>query len=366
MRILILGLDNSILDKESRLAKRAVEYGELVEKYIVVVPAKKNEVVKLSDNVLAYGIESKSKIKGLIGIYFLGSKLIKKENFDIISAQDQYYLGFVALKLARKFRLGLEIQVHGFEKFRGLRKLIAKYILPKANAVRVVSKRLKKKLIGEFNIKEEVITVVSIHLELQTSNNELPIKDIKDKFIFLTVGRLVAVKNIDMQIRAMKEVVKKYPRSELWIVGEGKERSNYELQIINYKLQNNIKLLGWHENLEKFFLESDIFMLTSDSEGWGLVIIMAANYGLPIIMTDVGCAGEVIKNRESGIVISVGNQRKLEEAMIELIEDKELRGALGENASFAVKKLLSKKEVMELYKKSWQKVIKNKNERTRK
>ena len=64
------------------------------------------------------------------------------------------------------------------------------------------------------------------------------------------------------------------------------------------------------------------FLLTSNYEGWGLAIIEAASFGLPIIMTDVGCAGEIIKNEESGIIIPVGDKKALAAAMTKLIQNK--------------------------------------------
>lgn len=361
MRILNLGLDNSILDKNSKLAERAAEYGKLVQEYIVIAPAEKDEETALPGNVKIYGVKSGNKIIGLLKIYKLAKKIIVGKNIDVISVQDQYYLGFVALKLAKKFKLGLEIQVHGFEKYKGPRKIIAKYILPRANSVRVVSRRLKKRMIDEFGVKEGRITIAPIFLEFATRNVEHITRN-DGKFVFLTVGRLVPVKNIGMQIEAMAEVIKKYPNAGLWIIGDGIEKE--KLKAKSYlptgqagKLQANIKLLGWQNDLEKFYNQADAFLLTSHSEGWGLAVVEAASYGLPIIMTDVGCAGEVIKDGESGIVIPISEQRKLEEAMIKLIEDGNFRKKLGEGARGAVKKLLNKEETLNLYKKSWEKAL---------
>lgn len=355
MRILVLGLDNSILDKNSKLAKRAVEYGELVEKYRVIVPAKKNEEVVLSDKVKAHGVKAKNKICGLIKICALAKKLLKKEEYNIVSTQDQYYLGFVAYKLAKKFKKGMEIQVHGFERYSGLRKIIAKFILPRANAVRCVSQRLKRQLMDEFGVREDRITVVPIFSERITRNVERVTRN-DGKFIFLTVGRLVPVKNIKMQIEVMAEISRKLKvesrRPELWIIGEGPEKE--KLKTTSYKLQANVKFLGWQNNLVEFYSQADAFLLTSNSEGWGLAAIEAASFGLPIIMTDVGCAGEVIRDNESGMIIPVGDQKKLEEAMLKLIENLDLRKKLGDGALEAVKNLPSKQDILNLYKKSWE------------
>ena len=166
MKILNLGIDNSVLDKNSKLAKRAVAYGGLVEKYIIIVPFAEGKIVDLSEKVKVFGVKTKNKVFGFIKIYNLAKRLMKKEKINLISVQDQYYLGFMSLRLAKKFKIGLEIQVHGFEKYGGLRKVIAKYILPRANAVRCVSLRLKKELISEFRVKENNITVAQIFVDI--------------------------------------------------------------------------------------------------------------------------------------------------------------------------------------------------------
>ncbi|PLX25325.1 hypothetical protein C0580_02760 [Candidatus Parcubacteria bacterium] len=62
MKILSLGLDKTILDKDSKLAHRAKAYGELVDKYVVLVPYQENKKVELSEKVLAYGVKSTNKI----------------------------------------------------------------------------------------------------------------------------------------------------------------------------------------------------------------------------------------------------------------------------------------------------------------
>jgi glycosyltransferase involved in cell wall biosynthesis len=365
MRILNLGLDSSILNKNSALAKRAVEYGALVEKYIIITPAKENKIVQLSDQVVAHGVKSKNKILGLFKIYYLAKKLIIKNNIGVVSVQDQYYLALIGLKLARKFNKGLEIQVHGFEKYGGLRKLIAKYVLPRADSVRVVSQRLKNRLMGEFKVRGEKIMVVPIFVNIKSKVKSQKSKvENKDKFIFLTVGRLVSVKNIGMQIEAMAEVIKnlelRIKNYELWIVGDGEERKILEKLCYELRVASCVKFFGWQDNLDKFYRQADVFLLTSHSEGWPLVILEAANYGLPIIMTDVGSAGELIINNESGIVMPANDEIKLKEAMIDLIENNELRKKLGEGAMQAVSNLPRKEQILELYKKSWELALKNK------
>ncbi|MFH0955626.1 MAG: glycosyltransferase family 4 protein [Candidatus Falkowbacteria bacterium] len=364
LKILSLGLDNSILDKFSALARRVIEYGELVEKYTVIVPNKKNENFGLSENVKTYGSGGGNKIAQFIKIYNLAKKLLREEKYDVITVQDQYYLALIGLYLSKKFKVGLEIQIHGFEKYGGLRKLIAKYVLARAGAVRCVSQRLKSRLVNEFKIKEEKITVVPIFVDNSLSFQETEKRGnpIPGKLIFFTAGRLVPVKNIGLQIEAMAEAVKKYPYTELWIAGDGPEKENLKFKIYDLKLSGNVRLLGKKikEELEEIYDQADVFMLTSNAEGWPLVIVEAANHGSPIIMTDVGSAGELIINNESGLIIPIGDKEKLVEAMLKMIEDEGLKKKIGVNAKLAASRLPGKEKILELYKKSWDKAAINK------
>ena len=384
MKILNISLDKNILSpqgsangasgipsagkKDFAVQKRILEYGELVEQYDVIVLGDQNNSFNLSEKVKILSVSAGNKVLGFLRLKLLVWKTLRKEKYDLITVQDSYFIGFLALQMARVFKIGLEIQVHGFEKFQGIRKIISKYVLKRADSVRVVSERLKKEMIEEFQVKENKIVVIPIYVELETrsiasvQNEIVETQDLasaknNDNFIFLTVGRLVPVKNIEIQIDAVANLKDKFKNIELWIIGDGPERKDYELRIKKYGLEDRIKLLGYQNDLDKFYKQADVFLLTSNSEGYGMVIVEAANHGLPIIMTDVGCAGEFIKNEESGIVIDAKNRDFLEKAMIRLIENEDLRMRLGKNAQNSIKNLLNKEETLNLYKKSWEKAI---------
>ena len=86
-----------------------------------------------------------------------------------------------------------------------------------------------------------------------------------------------------------------------------------------------------------------------------MAVIEAASFDLPIIMTDVGCAGEVIKNEESGLIIPIGDRQSLVRAMEILLRDESLRQRIGDGARQAAAALPSKQEILNLYLASWQK-----------
>ena len=82
--------------------------------------------------------------------------------------------------------------------------------------------------------------------------------------------------------------------------------------------------------------------------------------GCPVVMTDVGCAGEVIQSGKSGLVVPVGGKTELVEAMLKIIKDASLRKSLAQNAKLAVARLPSKEQTLALYKKLWELAVANK------
>ncbi|KKQ27892.1 MAG: Glycosyltransferase [Candidatus Magasanikbacteria bacterium GW2011_GWC2_37_14] len=359
MRILSLSLDRNLFDSQSAVAERTLSYGSLVNLYHVIVQDKKDNVLNLSEQVIVFGSGGSNKIWRFFKIYHLVCDLSKKFKYDIITTQDQYYLGFLALILSKKLRLGLEVQVHGWDNFWGLRYLLARIVLPRAKTIRTVGERSSKKLVG-LGISNQKIVVVPIftdYLNFLVANKQ---KSNSEKFVFLTVGRLVKVKNIQQQILCFAQLSKQFRNIELRIVGDGPERNKLEKIVANLNLKDKILFTGWlnGNELNREYENANCFLLTSKNEGWGLVIVEAANYSLPIIMTDVGCAGEFIKDGENGLVIEINNNELLLKKMKEILENKDLAFKLGQAAQHSVVTMPSKEETLALYKKSWVRALK--------
>lgn len=359
MKILSLSLDNGVAKTDSVLARRTCEYGDLVDAYYVIVPDKNNGELELSPKVRVYRVAGAIKPFQLYKIFIQAKAILKKDKFDIITVQDAYYLALIGWILAIKYGLGLELQIHGFEKFSFSRERLAKFILRRADSIRAVSQRLKKNLENEFGVKPEKITVVPVYADIKKTEFSSPGKNKNGGIIFLSVGRLVAGKRVDLQIRAVARLINEFPDIKLWVVGAGPERKKLENLVKNFRLEKNVEFFGFQEDLAKYYSRADIYVLTSDSEGWGLSVIEAAAFGLPIIMTDVGCAGEIIINGKSGLIIPAGSLRGLAEAIPLLINDSKLRETLGRGAKESLKQLLTKEETSRLYKKSWEKALIN-------
>jgi len=303
------------------LDKKANEIGSPVQRRLAALAAEAGEIEVITPN---------DAIRKL--------SLFFRKRFDLISVQDTAYFALFAYLIARICGIPFEVQVHGFEKFSGLRRLIAGFVLKYADKIRVVSERLKEEVKKVWGIKDNKIYILSVYVQNippRLASRDTPPqlrRGLNGEFIFLTVGRLVPVKNIGMQIRAFAKIADEFPNARLRIVGDGPERPALQLTTDNLHLTSRIIFEGQQKDMARFYQNSDAFILTSDSEGWGVAIVEAAAHGLPIVMTDVGCAGEFIKNGENGIVIPVGNENALVSAIKRLISDEPFRFRLGASA----------------------------------
>lgn len=350
MKILMLGSDAKILDENSFARKRMEKYAEYLDKLYIVLAIKKSET-----NQKSKIINSKMQIYIAMGYFlrffrtlFICGKILRNEKIDLITAQDIEH-GSISFILSRFFGVPFEQQIHTdigsiyFWKhsFKNkLRYLLAKILLFKSSCVRVVSKRIKNFLVQNLKINESKIAVIPIIPNISPGHSE-PKNFPEFEKIILVVSRLNSEKNVSLAINAFAEVVKIYPRIGLIIVGGGPEEKNLKSQISNFKIEDKVRFEGFQNNLAPYYKAAGIFLLTSWYEGWAMSVVEAMFYGLPIVMTDVGCAGEAVKNGENGIVVKPGDKVEIINSLNGLLSDQELIQKISRNNQIAAEQFLN-------------------------
>ena len=142
---------------------------------------------------------------------------------------------------------------------------------------------------------------------------------------FVAVGRLEAQKGFDILIKSFVEVVDKHPDAMLKIYGSGGEERNLNKLIRLSGLSEHVALVGPTKNISCAYINSDFFVLSSRFEGFGLVIIEAQAHGLPVVSFDCPRGpSEIIRDRENGLLVENGSIDALANAMLELLNDRQL------------------------------------------
>ncbi|MFA5124400.1 MAG: glycosyltransferase [Patescibacteria group bacterium] len=370
MKVLNLGTDKGVFVSSSPVTRRLIEYGVMTDAYDIIVPATPAQEIKLSEKVTAYGTGGGNRLAALFNMYRLAKKLFRQNNYDVITVQDPFELSLMGLLLARKFKSALNIQEHGDffsatywrneNPINFCRYYLGRWLIKRADSVRAVSERIKDTLVNDLHIAEDKIVVVPVYVkpEKQFSETKPEIFGrLVGKTVFLTMARLVKQKNLPLLIRAFATVARQLPEAVLLIVGRGPEKDKLAQQIKESGLEDKIFLIGWTDNIYDYYNSADSYVLSSDYEGWGMVIIEAASCGLAVVMTDVGCAGEVLKDGVSALITPVGDEEKLADAMKKIIQNIGLRRQLSQSAESAINILPGREENLALYLKSWQTAI---------
>ncbi|HEY4511364.1 MAG TPA: glycosyltransferase [Candidatus Paceibacterota bacterium] len=386
MNVISIGSDRNIFKEGSAVRARTRLYGTLVNELHIVVfntgrttddPAFKEE--KIAENVWLYPTNSRNRWHYIFDAIRVGKRIIKERNLNqrdsLVTVQDPFESGMVGSALKKTGKVRLHVQIHTdflspyFVKHSVLnmmRVMIAGRVLRSADAVRVVSERIKRALIHDvwFKIHDKKITVLPILVDAEKIENEVPSFDLCKKYpefetIILMASRLEPEKDIATALQAFAAVVNKFPKTGLVIVGSGSELAALERMTHNLRLTNSVRFEGWQENLASYYASADIVLSTSSYEGYGMSLVEAALSGSAIVTTDVGIAGEVFVDAESAFVCGVNDSKCLVGALLELVANKEKRETFAVAAYRAARSHVISKEAYTLrYQESWREALK--------
>ncbi len=186
-------------------------------------------------------------------------------------------------------------------------------------------------------------------------------RDLAEKEILLSVGRFVERKGFDWFLsQVFPKILKKHNNVVYLVVGKGKIENKMKQIIKEKNLDKNVFLLGEVENklLQEVFACSDIFVMPNikikgDMEGFGIVAIEAASYGLPVIASNLEGIKDAIKNEKNGILVEERNSEKYQKILIDLLENKEKREKLGNGAKNYTEQNLSWNKIIKKYQKEY-------------
>lgn len=329
MRTVMISLDKSILDMNSRTATRLIAYGEK-QPLFIIVPSRLKQTVVLSANVTAYGSGGRNKLAQFWNMYGVAEQIMKKELVTSITAQDPFFTGLLGVWLKQQFRLPLEVQLHGdfygsdYYKKHGwksrLMHSLGKYILCRADKIRVVGERVKRSVIS-LNIPEEKIIVRPVPVPAEAIAAYQPKLDLREKYpgydkIFLALGRLDPVKNLGWLLETFAGIVRQKPNCFLLIVGDGKESGRLEQKVRALGLGSSVRFEPFTADPWSYIRTADCLLFPSLSEGYGLVVMEAVASGTPVVMTDVGVANYEVQAGPKVTIVPVNDKEKFIQAML--------------------------------------------------
>lgn len=151
-------------------------------------------------------------------------------------------------------------------------------------------------------------------------------------FVIGAVGQLRLEKNHVELVELMIRLRAKYPHVRLAIVGHGPERSALDKAVAASGCSDRIALLGQVSDIRAVLKRFDVFVLPSISETFSNAVLEAMATATPVVLSDTGGSREMVRHGDDGYIYEQGNIDELQAHVQKLIDDRQLRGTLGDSA----------------------------------
>ena len=256
-------------------------------------------------------------------------KALSSLSYDLLIVQGSLFSNFIPSFAWKKnnvivcehghYDMGTNIGLHAMGRNKAVK-----------NARAIVSLTELDRDVYQSHCKNDVIVkaIPNQYIELDFE----PIYNVDSKTI-VSCGRLDNIKQFDQVVNTAKNVITKYPNWKWCIYGDGPNKELLQKQIDDHGLHEKVILCG-HENNKKIIYGDKAFLvLTSKFEGFGMVLIEALQFKLPLISYDVKFGPkEIVVENYNGHLVPPNDTQKLADAVCELIENKEERIKLSNNS----------------------------------
>jgi glycosyltransferase involved in cell wall biosynthesis len=305
----------------------------------VVVILPKNKVFKPHKNLKVYYLPASFvwppfMFNFLIIPYLFW--LYKKEKFDILRIHSPYFAGLGGLffKLFVK-NIPLVVTYHHLEENKPLFDLINRIFITSWDTIIADSKFTKNTLIKKYYVNEKKVNIVYAGVEVKykagSRKEELIRKyDLKNKKLLLFLGGLKSRKNIGFILKVIKSL--NYLDVKLMICGSGPLYQKLKELRDKMMLGEQVILTGYvsEKNKLDYYNLADIFLMPSETEGFGLAVLEAARCGIPAIVSDNSSLKEVVVDGQTGYCVQLNNLKDWKIKINKLLSDNSLRKRMGE------------------------------------
>lgn len=322
--------------------------------------------INLPISIIQVHIERKVSLWRDLGALYTLTKIFLAHNFDLVHTMNPKagLLGMIAAWL-----VGVKIRLHTFQgEFwvnktgvsRTLFRFLDKVVGLLATNLLVVSASERKFLISEGILTPTKSTVLAngsiggVDLEKfkpnlamrNTIRQELSISE--DAVLFLYIGRLTREKGLVELIEAFS-LFPDLAQVFLLLVGPDEDGINAQYAGILSSSNSRIRFAPYTSSPESYMAASDILVLPSHREGFGVVIIEAAAIGVPAIGSNIYGISDAVQDGVTGLLFEKENVSDLFEKMQRLAGDSSLRSAMGSSAASRIKNCFDQKVVIESF-----------------
>lgn len=237
---------------------------------------------------------------------------------------------------------------------------ITRFSIDQSDGVTAVSRFLREATLSVIGAKSEIEVIynfVNCNKYKPSENREL-----RDSFapkgekILIHISNFRPVKRPTDVVEVFARVQQKIP-SILLMVGDGPERSNAEWFAQNAGVDRKVHFLGKQENIEELIGISDLLLLPSETESFGLVALEAMACEVSVVASNVGGLPEVVMDGVEGFLVEPRDTEKMAERSISILSDDSLRRDMGKRAREKAQALFCSTKIIPRYEEFYRKII---------
>lgn len=304
----------------------SVEYLNICSEVLHKTSIPPTKIISLPDEIKVNGFFS---LKSFLWLYFF----FKKHKYDVVHAHDVKAI-INSIPAAFFARCGVRVsEFVGLTSYSVKARLAIYPSLFLSTNILGISKLGKENLIRSFPLVKRHISHINNPVVLRNYNKNVSENKKKDVFRICFVGRLEPVKNPILLLDVFYDFLRTSPNAELWIVGDGSLQLDIETLINELGIQDSVFLFGNKENPEQYVSKCDVYIQTSESEGFGIAVVEAMLLEVPVIISDMIGASYLVENGINGWVVSSYNKQSFLSCLTEAysLDPKQLL-ELGQNS----------------------------------
>jgi len=233
-------------------------------------------------------------------------------------------------------------------------KEVTQFSMQQSDELTTVSEYLKKRTLTEFDIQREITVIPNF---VNPKRFKKLGKDRTQKIICHS-SNFRPIKRIPDIIKAFK-LISEEIKCSLILIGNGPERSRAEKLAKNLKVNDRTQFLGNVKNVHDILGKSDLFLLPSEDESFGLAALEAMSCQVPVVASDTGGLRELISHGKDGYLVDVGDTEELAEHSLRILSDPNLQEDFGRNARRKVLEKYTPEKIVPQYEDIYNKILNN-------
>jgi N-acetyl-alpha-D-glucosaminyl L-malate synthase BshA len=240
---------------------------------------------------------------------------------------------------------------------------LVKFSIERSDGVTAVSRFLREKTLTQYNINKEIEVIPNF---VDTKKfHRLPGSEVRclldraassDEKILVHVSNFRQVKRVPDAIRIFNLVKKKVP-SKLILVGDGPDRSECERLCRELELCDDVKFFGKQAALVEILSASDLFLMPSQSESFGLSALEAMSCGVPVVSSSVGGLPELNVHGETGYIAEIGDVERMAKYVIDLLTNENKHHLFAEACRRRAVEKFDAEKIVPMYEQYYGKVL---------